>query len=69
MPKRHNYALQETDEVERLRQVRRDFEQQFKTLDAYFDNLMTLQKEHDRRLRVQKENGRRKKKNSSLSER
>jgi hypothetical protein len=54
MTKRQHYELQDIDEVERLRQVRRDFEQQFKTLGAYFDELTKLQKQHDRRVRREK---------------
>jgi hypothetical protein len=43
--KKQSQAIHETDEIERLRQVRRSLEQQFATTEEFFDWLMRLDEE------------------------
>ena len=45
------YELSDSDEVERMRQVRREQEERFASVTEYFDWLAGLQRQHDRSTR------------------
>lgn len=66
MIKQQFYNLEDVDEVERMRQVRRDLEQQFPSSDAFFSWLEKLQRQHDRRV-ASKQRQRRKQKQATTN--
>lgn len=49
MSKSRHYELTDVDEVERMRQVRRDLEAQFESPQEFFDWMEELQRRHDER--------------------
>lgn len=68
MLKQQFYSLEDIDEVERMRQVRRDLEQQFPSSDKFFDWLEKLQRQHDERV-ASKETKRRKQEKATTNRR
>jgi hypothetical protein len=45
------YGKEDLDDVERMRQVRREIEKECKTVDGFFQWLRRIQLQHDRRRR------------------
>ena len=54
MVKRLKYDLKDVDEVERMREIRRQLQERYPTTDEFDRWLIGLQRQHDRRVKQRK---------------